>query len=234
MQTLSRKSETRTQTRRCHIVPQVLSAKPRSPPTWPCVCGPCAPSRPPRSSTRCGSCPSCVQRLLSWLWTGRWSCWPGFLQSKLSGGVQMSSFQAVIRLWPLRIREGEGGRDVSLCQTKPGLTSADGWLAIEKTLWISKRGKKTGHIYHPVSKPWSPSSSWTGWTWAGCAEPGCRQGSRCNNGPTARPLPAGCWNGHQQHGYRMTTAMRKIIICAKSKLGLLWSLDAVLDDLMSQ
>lgn len=61
-------------------------------PTWPCACGPCAPSRPPRSRTRCGSCPSCVQRLLSWLWTGLWSCWPGFLHSKTSSRVQMSSF----------------------------------------------------------------------------------------------------------------------------------------------
>lgn len=55
--------------------------------TWPCVCGSCGPSRPPRSRTRCGSCLSSELRLLSWLWTGPWSCWWCFLrQHKKEGG----------------------------------------------------------------------------------------------------------------------------------------------------
>lgn len=48
--------------------------------TWPCVCGPCGPSQPPRSNTRCGSCLSSWQRLLSWPGTVLWSYWWGFLQ----------------------------------------------------------------------------------------------------------------------------------------------------------
>lgn len=78
-------------------------------PTWPCVCGPCAPSRPPRSSTRCGSCPSCAQRLLSWLWTGLWSCWPGFLHRKTSSRVQMSSFHG--SYYAVLANKNQGGRE---------------------------------------------------------------------------------------------------------------------------
>lgn len=189
-------------------------------PTWPCACGPCAPSRPPRSRTRCGSCPSCVQRLLSWLWTGLWSCWPGFLHSKTSSRVQMSSFH-----WSYYVvlaNKNQGGRqDEENDTTRDKAWSEVSWLAIKKTLlWMSKRSKKTGRIYHPVSKPWSPSSSWTGWTWAGCAEPGCRRESRCNSGPTARPLPAGCWNaaGGQTSATWLSQSRRKSL----SGLNLNW------------
>lgn len=158
-----------------------------------------------------------------------------FCIAKRAAGYKWAVFmEATMRCWPRRIREGGRMKKITLHVTKPGLTLADGWLAIKKTLlWISKRSKKTGRIYHPVSKPWSPSSSWTGWTWAGCAEPGCRRESRCNNGPTARPLPAGCWNaaGGLTSATWLSQSRRKSL----SGLNLNWVCSgAVLDDLMSQ